>query len=111
MRRIRRDDRGVLDVVFGRRSCGRRKANILLIVGDDVGWGDLGAYGGGVERGIPTPSFDKIANEGMTFFDNYGQPSCTPGRAAIQTGSIPNRSGMDPGLGAEAGRLQHLFHR
>ena len=70
------------------------KPNILLIVGDDVGWGDLGAYGGGVERGIPTPSFDKIANEGMTFFDNYGQPSCTPGRAAIQTGRIPNRSGM-----------------
>ncbi len=70
------------------------KPNILLIVADDVGWGDLGAYGGGIERGIPTPSLDRIASDGMTFFDNYGQPSCTPGRAAIQTGRIPNRSGM-----------------
>jgi arylsulfatase A-like enzyme len=70
------------------------KPNILLIVADDVGWRDLGAYGGGVGRGMPTPNLNKIADGGMTFFDNYGQPSCTPGRAAIQTGRIPNRSGM-----------------
>ena len=70
------------------------KPNILLIVADDVGWGDLGPYGGGVGRGMQTPSIDRLADEGMTFFDNYGQPSCTPGRAAIQTGRIPNRSGM-----------------
>ncbi|HET6275653.1 MAG TPA: arylsulfatase [Candidatus Cybelea sp.] len=71
-----------------------RKPNIVLIVSDDTGYGDLGAYGGGEGRGIPTPSFDRMANEGMTFFHNYGQPSCTPGRAAILTGRIPNRSGM-----------------
>ena len=70
------------------------KPNIILIVGDDVGWGDLGVYGGGEGRGIPTPNFDRIATEGMTFFSFYGQPSCTPGRAAIMTGRIPNRSGM-----------------
>jgi arylsulfatase A-like enzyme len=70
------------------------KPNIVLIVSDDMGWGDLGAYGGGEGRGMPTPNFDRIAQEGMTFFDFYGQPSCTPGRAAIQTGRIPNRSGM-----------------
>jgi arylsulfatase len=70
------------------------KPNILLIVGDDVGWGDLGIYGGGMNRGIPTPSLDRMADEGMTFFSFYGQPSCTPGRAAIMTGRIPNRSGM-----------------
>lgn len=70
------------------------KPNIVLIVGDDVGYGDLGAYGGGEGRGIPTPSFDKMCEEGMTFFHNYGQPSCTPGRAALITGRIPNRSGM-----------------
>jgi arylsulfatase A-like enzyme len=70
------------------------KPNILLIVSDDTGWGDLGPYGGGEGRGMPTPNFDKIAAEGMTFFSFYGQPSCTPGRAAIQTGRIPNRSGM-----------------
>jgi arylsulfatase A-like enzyme len=71
-----------------------KKPNIVLIVSDDTGYGDLGMYGGGEGRGIPTPGFDRLADEGMTFFHNYGQPSCTPGRAAIVTGRIPNRSGM-----------------
>jgi arylsulfatase A-like enzyme len=71
-----------------------KKPNILLIVSDDTGWGDLGAYGGGEGRGMPTPNFDRMAADGMTFFSFYAQPSCTPGRAAIQTGRIPNRSGM-----------------
>ncbi|WP_026381487.1 arylsulfatase [Afifella pfennigii] len=70
------------------------KPNILLIVSDDTGWGDLGPYLGGEGRGMPTPAFDKLAAEGMTFTNFYGQPSCTPGRAAIQTGRNPNRSGM-----------------
>ncbi|WP_367195535.1 arylsulfatase [Amorphus sp. 3PC139-8] len=71
-----------------------KKPNILLIVSDDTGWGDLGPYLGGVGRGMPTPNFDELASEGMIFTNFYGQPSCTPGRAAIQTGRIPNRSGM-----------------
>lgn len=70
------------------------KPNILFIVSDDTGFGDLGPYGGGEGRGMPTPSIDKLAAGGMTFFDFYAQPSCTPGRAAMQTGRIPNRSGM-----------------
>ncbi|MEZ5565008.1 MAG: arylsulfatase [Gammaproteobacteria bacterium] len=70
------------------------KPNILLIISDDTGFGDLGPYGGGVGRGMPTPNIDKLADEGMTFFSFYAQPSCTPGRAAMQTGRIPNRSGM-----------------
>jgi arylsulfatase len=70
------------------------KPNILLIVSDDTGWGDLGPYGGGEGRGMPTPNIDKLAQEGMTFFSFYAQPSCTPGRAAMQTGRNPNRSGM-----------------
>ncbi|MDE1186788.1 MAG: sulfatase-like hydrolase/transferase [Pantoea sp.] len=70
------------------------KPNIILIVADDTGYGDLGAYGGGEGRGMPTPNLDKMAQEGMTFFSFYGQPSSTPGRAAMQTGRIPNRSGM-----------------
>jgi arylsulfatase len=70
------------------------KPNIILIVGDDVGYGDLGPYGGGAGRGMPTPNVDRLASEGMTFFSFYAQPSCTPGRAAMQTGRIPNRSGM-----------------
>ncbi|MEA3564112.1 MULTISPECIES: sulfatase-like hydrolase/transferase [unclassified Enterobacter] len=71
-----------------------KKPNIILIVSDDTGYGDLGVYGGGEGRGMPTPNLDRMADEGMTFFDFYGQPSSTPGRAAMQTGRIPNRSGM-----------------
>jgi arylsulfatase A-like enzyme len=71
-----------------------KKPNILLIVSDDTGWGDLGPYLGGEARGMPTPNFDRLAREGMIFTNFYGQPSCTPGRAAIQTGRIPNRSGL-----------------
>jgi arylsulfatase len=71
-----------------------QKPNILLIVSDDTGYGDLGPYGGGEGRGMPTPNFDRMAADGMTFFSFYAQPSCTPGRAAMQTGRIPNRSGM-----------------
>jgi len=70
------------------------KPNILFIVSDDTGYGDLGPYGGGAGRGMPTPNIDRMADEGMTFFSFYAQPSCTPGRAAMQTGRIPNRSGM-----------------
>jgi arylsulfatase len=70
------------------------KPNILLIVSDDTGYGDLGPYGGGEGRGMPTPSIDALAAEGKTFFSFYAQPSCTPGRAAMQTGRFPNRSGM-----------------
>ncbi|PSH64352.1 arylsulfatase [Phyllobacterium brassicacearum] len=72
----------------------QKKPNILFIVSDDTGLGDLGPYGGGEGRGMPTPSIDKLAEDGMTFFSFYAQPSCTPGRAAMQTGRIPNRSGM-----------------
>lgn len=71
-----------------------RKPNILFIVSDDTGYGDLGPYGGGEGRGMPTPNIDRMAAEGMTFFSFYAQPSCTPGRAAMQTGCIPNRIGM-----------------
>ena len=65
------------------------KPNILFIVSDDTGYGDLGPYGGGEGRGMPTPTFERLANEGMTFFSFYAQPSCTPGRAAVQTGESP----------------------
>lgn len=71
-----------------------QKPNILFIVSDDTGYGDLGPYGGGEGRGMPTPNIDRMAAEGMTFFSFYAQPSCTPGRAAMITGRIPNRSGM-----------------
>jgi arylsulfatase A-like enzyme len=73
---------------------GGDKPNIILIVSDDFGYGDAGAYLGGETRGMPTPNIDRLAAEGMMFTSFYAQPSCTPGRAAMQTGRIPNRSGM-----------------
>jgi arylsulfatase A-like enzyme len=71
-----------------------QKPNILFIVSDDTGYGDLGPYLGGEGRGMPTPNIDRMASDGMMFTSFYAQPSCTPGRAAMQTGRIPNRSGM-----------------
>ncbi|QEM83852.2 arylsulfatase [Halomonas binhaiensis] len=70
------------------------KPNIVLIVSDDTGYWDLGAYLGGKARGMDTPNLDRMADEGMMFTDFYAQASCTPGRAAMQTGRNPNRSGM-----------------
>jgi arylsulfatase A-like enzyme len=84
----------VLVTGAGMPATAQQKPNIILIVSDDTGYGDLGPYGGGVGRGMPTPNIDRLASEGMTFFSFYAQPSCTPGRAAMQTGRIPNRSGM-----------------
>ena len=81
-------------VLFTAPTAAQERPNILFIVSDDTGYGDLGPYGGGAGRGMPTPNIDRLANEGMTFFSFYAQPSCTPGRAAMQTGRIPNRSGM-----------------
>lgn len=83
-----------LFITLSARAANAPKPNILLIVADDVGYGDIGAYLGGAGRGMPTPNLDRLADEGMLFTSFYGQPSCTPGRAAMQTGRIPNRSGM-----------------
>lgn len=84
----------LVGAVFGAAAQTVAKPNILFIVSDDTGYGDLGPYGGGEGRGMPTPAIDRLAGDGMTFFSFYAQPSCTPGRAAMQTGRIPNRSGM-----------------
>lgn len=65
------------------------KPNILFIVSDDTGYGDLGPYGGGVGRGMPTPSIDELAAEGVTFFSFYAQPSCTPAGQPCKPGGYP----------------------
>jgi arylsulfatase A-like enzyme len=71
-----------------------KKPNIVVIMTDDVGWGDLGCYGGGETRGAPTPNLDRMAAEGMRFSNYYGQASCTAGRASFITGRIPIRMGL-----------------
>lgn len=71
-----------------------RRPNIVLILMDDVGYGDFGAYAGGSAVGAATPNLDLLAAEGMKFMNAYSQPSCTPTRATLMTGQLPVRSGM-----------------
>ena len=56
----------------------RKKPNIIMVLTDDIGWGTLGAYGGGKVVGAPTPNLDKMARDGMKFLSAYSEPSCTP---------------------------------
>ena len=71
----------------------RAKPNILVIMGDDVGWFNIGAYHQGIMSG-KTPNLDKLAAEGMRFTDYYAEASCTAGRANFITGQIPLRTGL-----------------
>jgi Sulfatase/Integrase core domain len=64
------------------------KPNILVIMGDDVGWFNIGAYHRGMMSG-KTPNLDKLASQGMMFTDYYAEASCTAGRANFITGEIP----------------------
>ncbi|MEJ2554484.1 MAG: sulfatase-like hydrolase/transferase [Gammaproteobacteria bacterium] len=87
-----------------------KKPNILLIVSDDTGWGDLGPYGGGEGRGMPTPNFDRMAGDGMTFFSFYAQLLKQGGYKTYFTGkwhlgesdyALPNAQGYDV--------MEHVF--
>src|ERR1700689_3342755 len=69
------------------------KPNILVIMGDDVGWFNIGAYHRGIMSG-KTPNLDKLASEGMMFTDYYAEASCTAGRANFITGELPLRTGL-----------------
>ena len=72
-----------------------KRPNIVMLMTDDTGWNDFGAYsGGGKGLGHPTPNVDRIAEEGATFTNWYGQASCTAGRASFMTGRIPIRSAL-----------------
>src|SRR5204863_8556019 len=70
-----------------------KKPNILFIMGDDVGWFNIGAYHRGIMSG-KTPHLDRLAREGMLFTDYYAEASCTAGRASFVTGQLPIRTGM-----------------
>ena len=76
-----------------------KKPNIVFIMTDDIGYGDLGCYGGGATRGSPTPHLDQLAKEGTRFTQWYGQASCTAGRASLLTGRIPIRTGLSCVIG------------
>jgi len=72
-----------------------RSPNIVMLMTDDTGWNDFGAYtNGGATLGHPTPNVDRITKEGATFTNWYGQASCTAGRASFLTGRFPIRSAL-----------------
>jgi arylsulfatase len=70
-----------------------KKPNVLFIMGDDVGWFNIGAYHQGIMSG-KTPNLDKLAAQGVRFTDYYAEASCTAGRAAFITGELPIRTGL-----------------
>ncbi len=73
----------------------QKRPNVVMLMTDDTGWNDFGAYsGGGAGLGHPTPSVDQIAKEGAVFTNWYGQASCTAGRASFLTGRLPIRSAL-----------------
>ena len=70
-----------------------KKPNIVFILTDNLGYGELGVYGGGELRGVPTPRLDKLAAEGLRLTNFNVEPQCTPSRSALMTGRHPIRSG------------------
>src|SRR5580658_3815760 len=86
-----------------------KKPNIIFIMGDDIGWSNIGVYNQGMMSGR-TPNLDRLASEGMRFTDYYAEASCTAGRANFITGELPLRTGLttvgqagaDVGLPAQA---------
>jgi arylsulfatase A-like enzyme len=78
------------------------RPNIVFMMVDNFGYGDLGSYGGGAVRGMPTPRIDKLAAEGLRLTNFNVEPECTPTRSALMTGRMPIRSGTSkvplPGL-------------
>jgi arylsulfatase A-like enzyme len=78
---------------FAQQPAAASKPNILVIMGDVIGYWNISAYNRG-QMGYHTPNIDRIANEGAIFMDYYGQQSCTAGRAAFITGQSPQRTGL-----------------
>ena len=78
-------------LAFGAEDAG--KPNVIVMMVDNLGWGELGVYGGGELRGAPTPRLDALAAEGMRLQNFNVEPQCTPTRSAFMTGRRPIRSG------------------
>ena len=71
-----------------------KRPNILFIMGDDIGWFNVGAYHQGIMAADTTPVLDQLAKEGGRFTDYYAEASCTAGRANFITGQLPIRTGL-----------------
>ena len=74
--------------------------NVLFILADDLGWGELGCYG---QKKIRTPNLDQLAKEGTRFTNfHVAQAVCSASRAGLMTGCYPNRVGIHGALGPKS---------
>ena len=80
-------------LLFSSLAWAEDKPNVVIMMVDNLGWGEIGAYGGGILRGTETPNLDQLANEGMKLLNFNVEPQCTPSRSAFMTGRHPIRSG------------------
>ena len=78
---------------FSGHGFAKNQPNIVFMLVDNFGYGDLGSYGGGVIRGVPTPKLDSLAAEGLRLTNFNVEAECTPSRSALLTGRMPIRSG------------------
>jgi arylsulfatase A-like enzyme len=83
----------VLGVAASPPATAQQKPNVIFIMGDDIGWLNIGVYNQGMMAGR-TPNLDRLASEGMRFTDYYAEASCTAGRANFITGELPIRTGL-----------------
>jgi arylsulfatase len=70
-----------------------KKPNVVFVLMDNLGYGEVGCYGGGILRGAPTPRIDKLASEGTRLLNFNVEAQCTPSRSALMTGRYAIRSG------------------
>ncbi len=80
--------------LLGVNAHAKESPNIVFMMADNLGYGDVGVYGGGELRGAPTPRIDALAREGLRFTQFLVEPGCTPSRAATMTGRYSIRSGL-----------------
>jgi arylsulfatase len=86
------------------------RPNILILIVDDMGWGDPGVYGGGEAVGAATPNIDRLAHEGLRLTSAYSQPTCSPTRGTLLTGRLPVRHGLlrPPQIGERGGLIGEI---
>jgi arylsulfatase A-like enzyme len=84
---------GIASCVAAPTQAAQKQPNVVLILMDNMGYGELGVYGGGILRGAPTPRIDALAAEGMRLLNFNVEAQCTPSRAALMTGRYAVRTG------------------
>ena len=99
--------RAHLDQISPAKAIGRRPPNIVLILADDLGYADIGAYG---SKTIPTPHIDALARSGTRFTDAYvTAATCSPSRAGLVTGRYQQRFGFE--FNTSGGAMTHRESR